>query len=115
VSEVRRVLDSHFAGLVYTGSSGIHGTGLFAARRIRRGEYIGTFHGPLARRDGSHVLWVYPAEGDGDPVGRRGRNPLRYLNHSDRPNAVFDGFDLYARRSIAQDDEITIDYGNSGD
>lgn len=115
MTEDRRVLDSHFAGVVYTGTSGIHGTGLFAARRIRRGEYIGTFHGPPARRDGTHVLWVYPAEGEGTPVGRRGRNLLRYLNHDDRPNAVFEGFDLYACRSIAEHDEITIDYGTSGD
>lgn len=110
----RRVRDSHFAGIVYADASGIHGTGLFAARPMRRGEYIGTFHGPLAKRDGSHVLWVYPEEGDGAPIGRRGRNLLRYLNHSDRPNAEFYGFDLYARRAIAQDQEITIDYGNSG-
>lgn len=115
MTEVRRVRDSHFAGVVYSGDSGIHGTGLFAARRIRRGEYIGTFHGPPARRDGTHVLWVYPEEGDGVPVGRRGRNLLRYLNHSDKPNAAFDGFDLYARRAIAEHEEITIDYGSSGD
>lgn len=115
VSEVRRVLDTHFAGVAYTGTSGIHGTGLFAARRIRRGEYIGTFHGPPARRDGCHVLWVYPAEGDAAPVGRRGRNLLRYLNHSDRPNAAFDGFDLYARRAIPAHEEITIDYGSPVD
>nr|WP_242470281.1 SET domain-containing protein [Allochromatium vinosum] len=36
---------------------------------------------------------------------------LRWLNHSDDPNAEFDGFELYARRTIAVGSEITIDYG----
>jgi SET domain-containing protein len=39
------------------------------------------------------------------------RNLLRWLNHSDDPNAELDGFDLYARRAIAVDEEITFDYG----
>ena len=54
------------------------------------------------------MLWVTDARGR--VRGRRGRNALRYLNHSERPNAEFDGFELYARRRIRADEEITIDY-----
>lgn len=93
--------------LVYSGPSPIHGTGLFARIPIEEGTHIGTYRGPEARRDGTYVLWV--DEGDGW-VGRSGRNVLRYTNHSDDPNAEFDGFDLYARRAIAADEEITFNY-----
>jgi SET domain-containing protein len=95
--------------IVYSGPSAIHGTGLFARRAIRKGERIGTYQGPVARRDGIYVLWVY--DGDGSAVGRSGRNLLRYLNHARPGNAEFDGFDLYARRHIKPDEEITFDYG----
>ena len=80
-----------------------------AAREIGRGEFIGTFIGPAAKRNGSHVLWVYAD--DGSVTGRRGQNLLRYVNHASPCNAAFDGFDLYARKRIRRDEEITIDYG----
>ena len=40
----------------------------------------------------------------------RERNKMRYVNHSDKPNAEFDGFDLYSTRPIKPDEEITINY-----
>ena len=94
-------------GLTYVAPSSIHGRGLFARGRIPRGTFIGSFRGPRARRDGRYVLWVYYSR---RVVARSGRNKLRYLNHSDRPNAEFDGFDLYAKRTIRPDEEITIHY-----
>ena len=97
------------AARVRTGPSGIHGTGLFARRAIGKDEYIGTYEGPGAVRNGTYVLWVYGR--DGRAVGRSGRNLLRYLNHARPGNAVFDGFDLYARRDIQAGEEITFDYG----
>ncbi len=108
-----RLTDRDLRTMVYVGDSGIHGRGLFAARRIASGEYIGTFHGPAARRDGTHVLWVYTSSQDDEPIGRRGRNLLRFLNHATPCNAEFDGFDLYARRAIRCGEEITIDYGGA--
>jgi len=93
---------------VYVAPSPIHGRGLFARARIPRGSYIGTYEGPTAQRNGKYVLWV--TYEDGRIEGRRGMNALRYLNHADQANAYFDGFDLYARRSIAVDEEITIHY-----
>ena len=93
----------------YTGRSPIHGRGLFARRRIRRGEQIGTFRGTRTQTDGPHVLWVWRE--DGRVEGIRGGNALRYLNHDSRPNAEFEGADLYAVRDIPKDAEITIHYG----
>lgn len=93
---------------VVTGPSPIHGTGCFARRPLTAGEFIGTFTGPAVRDDGEHVLW---ASLDGRRwTGRLGTSLLRYLNHSDTPNAAFAGFDLYAVAAIGAGEEITIDY-----
>ncbi|MGD8208005.1 MAG: SET domain-containing protein-lysine N-methyltransferase [Thiohalocapsa sp.] len=94
---------------VRKGCSTIHGYGCFARIAFSAGGYIGTYQGPLASRDGTYVLWVSE---DGETwSGRSGRNLLRWLNHSDSPNAVFVGFDLYALRRIEAGEEITFDYG----
>ena len=112
MSDGRRLSNRELRSVVYVAKSGIHGTGLFASRKIAAGEYIGTFAGPEARRDGVYVLWVYDSDNADTPVGRSGRNLLRYLNHATPCNAEFDGFDLYARTMIQHDAEITIDYGD---
>jgi len=92
---------------VYVALSAIHGKGLFARYHIPEGTFIGIYDGPTAKRNGRYVLWVYDDTG---VVGRRGMNKLRYLNHSEVPNAEFDGFELYAQRQIGRGEEITIDY-----
>lgn len=89
--------------------SPIHGYGLYAAVDIKAGDYIGTFKGPPAQRNGTHVLWLMDDEGN--YFGRRGTNALRYLNHGNEANAEFSDFDLYAIRDIPAGAEITIDYG----
>mgnify|MGYP001822392620 CR=1 FL=1 len=95
--------------IAYKAQSCIHGNGLFAKVKIHKGEYIGTYEGPAAKRDGTYVLWVF--EEEKEPVGRSGRNLLRYLNHQEPGNAEFDGFDLYALADISSHEEITFDYG----
>ena len=52
----RRTINSELKALVYSAPSTIHGTGLFAGRAIRKGEYIRTYHRPVARRNGTYVL-----------------------------------------------------------
>lgn len=95
---------------VYRGPSPIHGQGCFARVPFAPGDYIGTYAGPPATRNGTYVLWV---SDDGEHWhGRSGRNLLRWLNHSAAPNAAFDGFDLYALQTIAPGEEITFDYSN---
>ena len=95
---------------VYRDRSSIHGTGCFARIAFTQGEYIGTYEGRQASRDGTYVLWVF--EDGKEPVGRSGRNLLRFLNHQPEGNAEFDGFVLYARRDIAPGEEITFDYNS---
>jgi len=98
--------------LFYVDESGIHGKGLFARVAFKKGSYLGTYKGP-ERTDidnsGPHVLWVETE--DGSWLGRDGRNLLRYLNHSRKPCAEFDGFDLYALKTIKPGAELTINYG----
>ena len=106
----RRVKNSDLREMVYSALSPIHGTGLFARRKIKKGEYIGTYYGPNVKRDGTYVLWVYDQGDEVGAIGRSGRNLLRYLNHAERGNAEFDGFDLYARKEIGIDQEITFNY-----
>lgn len=106
----KRIHNRHLKELVYAAPSEIHGTGLFATRTIAKGEYIGTYWGPEARRDGTYVLWVFDRENPDDAVGRSGRNLLRFLNHAEPGNAEFDGFDLFARIRIHAGSEITFDY-----
>ena len=105
----KRLRDSQLKALVYKSPSSIHGTGLFAARRFKANEYIGTYAGPIARRNGRYVLWV--TDEDGSETGVRGLNLLRYLNHASKPNAYFAGVDLFAAKRIAAGNEITFDYG----
>jgi len=91
-------------------SSAIHGRGVFARRRIRRGGYIGTFEGRRTQSDGPHVLWVILE--DGRQVGLEGANELRFLNHARRANAEFWGADLFAVRNIQPGCEVTLHYGD---
>ncbi len=92
--------------------SGIHGKGLFAKVDIEDNTYLGEYLGPVAKKNGSHVLWVFD---DDCVVGRSGRNKLRYLNHSKDCCAEFDGFELYSARFIKKGEEITINYGEDWD
>lgn len=106
----RRTSNGALKGHLFVGPSAIHGQGVFAARAFARGEYIATFWGPPARRDGTYVLWVYDEVEPAGSIGRSGRNLLRYLNHAVPGNAAFDGFDLYARVRIPAGAEITFNY-----
>lgn len=109
-----RIKNSQLKSWVFSDESAIHGTGLFANRDIACGEYIGTYWGPEAKRNGMYVLWVYEEDGlEENAVGRSGQNLLRYLNHSVPGNTEFEGFDLYARVDICCGDELTFDYQES--
>ena len=94
---------------VYVARSAIHGRGIFAARRFRKGELIGRFEGEPTKRNSRFVLWV-PTD-NGGWEGRRGTNALRWINHEAEPNAFFEGWELKALRNIPADEEITVDYG----
>lgn len=88
--------------------SSIHGRGLFAAERIPRGKLIGFYEGPRTKREGAYVLWV---EDDDETFGVAGKNHLRFVNHSRKPNAYFDGVELWSAKVIRPGEEITFHYG----
>ncbi len=94
---------------VHVGLSVIHGKGLFASHAFEADELIGVYLGDPVNEDGMHVLWV---EGDdGEWTGYNGTNHMRFMNHSDEPNAEMVGLECYATRPIQAGEEITIDYG----
>ncbi len=109
----KRLFNKDLKQWVYSAQSSRHGTGLFARRDIMQGEYIGTYHGPHAKRNGTYVLWVYDPDNDDDCIGISGQNLLRYLNHDrHEPNTEFEGADLYALRDIQTDEELCFHYGD---
>lgn len=100
---------NHQLDVLQVAASPIHGNGLFASNRIKKGSFIGTYEGPTAKKNGKYVLWT--EDEDGNNEGRRGINKLRFLNHSAKPNTEFDGYDLFALRSIKPEAELTFNYG----
>ena len=88
--------------------SAIEGKGLVALERIKAKEYIGTYRGIRAKKNGRYVLWV------GDEPWYI-RNKYRYVNHSSTPNAVLEEFELTSLRVIKPGEEITIHYGDDWD
>ncbi len=95
--------------LFYADNSPIHGQGLFTKCDIKAGHYLGEYDGPTVTENDTYVLWVQVE--DGNWIGRDGHNLLRYINHNPRPNAEFQGYELYALTDIPADAELTIDYG----
>jgi len=91
--------------LVYVDVSPIHGKGLFARRHIKAGEIIGVIDGIPASTNGEYVLWL-----DGKN-GIHVQCELRFINHSDTPNAVYyDTLEVCALRDIKPGEEITHNY-----
>ncbi|MFK5913676.1 MAG: SET domain-containing protein [Woeseiaceae bacterium] len=97
------------AKLFYIKESDIHGRGIFAKKSIKKGTYLGEYKGPTTTRNGMHVLWVEDEEDKW--IGRNGKSALRFLNHNTKPDAEFDGFELFSIKAIKTNQEIMIDYG----
>ena len=92
--------------MVYVEDSPIHGKGLFAKNFIPAGTVIGVVQGEPTATDGDHVLWI------DDENGFHVQCDLRFINHSDTPNAAYyDDLEVCAVRDIKPGEEITHDYG----
>ena len=83
--------------------SEIAGRGLFARRALAERERIGHFEGVTIDHPTYHSVTF------GDEIVEPSGD-LRYLNNSCDANSEFRGRSLFARRPIAQDEEVTIDY-----
>jgi hypothetical protein len=93
---------------VYIADSLIHGKGLFAGVHVPAGAVIGRIQGIPCKRDGSHVLWLSADEAIEVTC------ELRYINHSDDPNACYyDDLSVMALRDIHPQEEITHDYASN--
>lgn len=103
-----RFLAHDLARLIAVRPSSIHGLGVFSCVVFEPGDYIGTYWGTKADEISPYTLHVQNE--DGTLFLIEGRNLLRYINHSDDPNAEFDGVHLFARKPIGEGDEITFDY-----
>jgi uncharacterized protein len=93
--------------------------GVFAARRILKGERVSSFDGPFHRvPKGAYYLPNDPPDylrdhaiQCGPHLWRTSRGPAKYINHSCEPNCGMRGrFALVAMRDIAKGREITFDY-----
>jgi len=88
--------------------SPLHGRGLFAATHIPAGTVLGdlvTVPAEDHELDGPYVLWL----GDTEPV--KVTCDLRFINHSDTPNAVYyDDMTVVALRDIEPGEEVLHDY-----
>ena len=92
----------------YVAPSPIHGKGLFAEKHISAGSVIGRVQGIPCQSDGSHVLWISASEAIEVTCD------LRYINHSDKPNACYyDDLSVVALRDIPPGEEITHNYASN--
>jgi SET domain-containing protein len=93
---------------IYVADSAIHGKGLFARTTIPGGATIGWLNGKPCSTDGDYVLWI--SEREGIEV----LCDLRYINHSDEPNACYyDDHSVVALRDIDPYEEITHNYASN--
>lgn len=104
------------------GASGIHGTGGFARKKIRKGtrliEYVGN---RISKRESARQCrlgntFIFSLNDRQDLDGSVDWNPARFLNHSCDPNAEAEQDDddrvfIVAARTIRPGDEITFNYG----
>lgn len=91
--------------LTYVAESDIHGKGLFAVKEINKGTVIGYLSGNETSVDGMYVLWL------DHETGFEVSCNLRYINHSDQPNACYyDDKSVVAIRDIHAGEEITHNY-----
>jgi SET domain-containing protein len=94
--------------------SPIHGKGVFAASAVAPGELIGLYEGTITneKMDDPYILWL--EDNEGRYFGVLGTGDLKYLNHSEKPNALV-GVNspyVFCARPISAGDEITISYGD---
>jgi len=90
---------------VYVGESPIHGKGLFASKRIKKGVSLGKIHGILTEEEGTYVLWL------DKKLGMELTNEFRFINHDASPNCALTETEVITLRAIEKDEEITHDYG----
>lgn len=115
--------------------SPIHGTGVFAARDLRKGERIVEYRGERiskeeserrglalmekARHDGGAAVYIFTLDEHWDLDGDQPDNDARLINHSCDPNCEAWNYDnqlfIEAARDIKKGEELGFNYGFSVD
>lgn len=111
--------------------SPIHGKGIFASRKIRKGARIIQYLGEKIDKEesnrrglelfeesiktGGAAVYIFDLNDHWDLDGNKDYNDARLINHSCEPNSEMVNEDdelwLYAMREILPGEEITFDYG----
>lgn len=94
--------------LIEVRPSDIHGQGLFAVESIPGNTLVLVYDGYVVRDIEATALDCFMVDGKVE----RTTNEMRWLNHSDTPNAIFVGVDIYAQRDIGAGEEVTVSYTN---
>jgi SET domain-containing protein len=104
-------------------TSGVEGQGVYAAVEIPRRAKIGEITGELiplraARKKSRSADRIYFVDvSDTHAPDRSKGNILRFTNHSCKSNAflrvISNKVEVYAKRDIFVDEEITVDYGET--
>ena len=109
----------------------IHGRGVFASRKIRKGTRVIQYIGELidkeesnrrglalfeeSQKTGGASVYIFDLNDKWDLDGDKSYNDARLINHSCEPNAEMVNEEeelwLYALRDILPEEEITFDYG----
>lgn len=112
------------------GESRIHGSGVFAARNIAKGEVIAEYLGEIISKDealerglkresdskidGSGSVYIFELDDEFDLDGNFEYNDARLINHACRTNCetVLDGMKIFfnATRDIVEGEEILYNY-----
>lgn len=102
------------------GPSKIHGIGLFSCQSIDKGTLIfreSEFTIIFTKEQyesfpdiQKHFLDVYGYFEDG--VWKCSLENERFINHSDNPNTISIGGELFAEKSIGIDEELTVNYNS---
>lgn len=93
------------------------GLGLFAQNKIKKGDFVIEYHGPIHRDEdiGYNGKYLFAIDDTWTIDGTDRQNTARYINHSCKPNSEpeIDGkrVFIYATRTINPGEEVTYDYG----
>ena len=105
MEKCKSLASSPVSSTIYVKDSLVHGKGLFASRKIKKDEIIGTYQCRVVKDDGPHVLWI-------DDTAYLVEDDFKYINHNNEANACYyDDFTVVALKDIAADDEIFHYYG----
>ena len=86
-------------------NSSVHGKGLFATKRIRKGQLIDVVQGVITRENGIYVLWP------NDKFGVLVTNNTRFINSSDQPNVAYThDLEIVALKNIQPGAELLAEY-----